>query len=167
MAYRKSYFHIKKGRLRDLNNFVASKIPNLKNEYLSADSFDEAELNKLNYPVELHNSLPGTSSLPGHRLCLKDGCMVMLLQNLQPNNGHINEVRYIVKNMTNNVLFQKTATGTHKGKLLISPHIPCDPSNEEFSIPGAGFKRMQFPVGACFVITSNKMQGNPSVRLWG
>lgn len=79
--------------LKVLNDLTASQITASEREFLSADSVEETKFNELNYPVELLNSLPGTGSIPDHKLSLKDGHMVMLLQNIQPKNGHVNNAR--------------------------------------------------------------------------
>lgn len=76
--------------VRNSNNLVSSRIPGFEREFLGADSIDEAVLNELNYPLELLNAFPGTTSLPDHKLCLKNGYIVMLAQNLQPEIGHVN-----------------------------------------------------------------------------
>lgn len=64
--------------------------------FLSAGSVDEAELNTLNYPIELLNSIAGTTSLPDNALTLKKKYVVFLFHNLQPRNGYVISSRCIV-----------------------------------------------------------------------
>lgn len=70
--------------------------------------------------------------------------MASLFQMLQPKNCQVYEVRNIVVKMTNKVLFLRTGSGIHAGKHLILPHIPWDPSDDEF--PTLGVDRTQLPV---------------------
>lgn len=148
---------IKNVWLEVLNDLISSKIPGSERVFLADDSIKEAELNQLNYPVELLSSLPGTVSLSDHKLYLKDGYIVTLLQNFQLTNCHVYGARYIVEKMTDNFLFFKTATGTQKDKRLILLRIPCDPGDDE--PPKPGLIQAQFPVLICFAITTNKSQG--------
>lgn len=84
--------------------------------------------------------------------------MVMLFQNLQPKNDHVNGARYIVEKMTKTVLYLKIATGNHKEKHLILSSIPSDSGDDEFPI--SGFKNMQLSDHLRFAIKTNKVHGN-------
>lgn len=57
-------------RLQDLTNGIRSMVSETSLLFLSADSADEAEINKLNYPVKLLNPIAGTVSLLDHMLTL-------------------------------------------------------------------------------------------------
>lgn len=98
---------------RDLNNLIAFRFSGSEREFLSTDSIENGKLNKLNYPNKLLNSLPGTTSLPDHMLCLKNRYMLMLLQSLQQKDGHVNGAQYIVAKMTNNI-FKKNSNWNPK-----------------------------------------------------
>lgn len=124
-------------------------IPGVPRTFLSADSVCEAEVDNFYYLVELLNSITGTGPLPDHTLKLKQGYVVMLLRNLQSMYGHVNGSRYIVDSMNKNVLFLRIATRRERGKRLTLPRIPCEPGDDDFSIPG--FKRTQFPVQFFFL----------------
>ncbi len=118
---------------------------------------DENSQNGLRYPVEHLNSLTAGPALPYHRIQLKKGFKVMLLRNLCPQEGHVNGARHTVEHMSNNLLHLKVAVGSHAGKRLTLPRVPCGPEDDNFPIPG--FKRTQFPVLFCFGMTINKAQG--------
>ena len=60
---------------------------------------------ELRYPVELLNSIEVVASLSDHEIAFKKGFIVMLLRNIRPSSGRFNETRYVVHNMTSNVLF--------------------------------------------------------------
>ncbi|GFR70913.1 ATP-dependent DNA helicase PIF1 [Elysia marginata] len=60
---------------------------------------DLVEENEHQYPIEFINKLC-PSGLPPNLLLLKKHCIIMLLRNLDPQNGHCNGTRYIVENYT-------------------------------------------------------------------
>lgn len=71
--------------------------------------------------------------------------------------GHVNGARYSVKKMTNNLMFLVSSVGKAKGVQLCLPRMLCCPGDDSF--PVNGFTRAQFPVRACFALTTNKAQG--------
>lgn len=81
----------------------------------------------------------------------------MLICNLDPQNGHVNGNRYIVKKITNYVHFSLTVTKMCKRKKLTLPQSICAPCEEPFSVPS--FKPLQILI-FFFVITTNKAQEN-------
>lgn len=56
-----------------------------------------------------------------------------------------------------NDLILRFATVNNKSKQLILSHVPCDPDDNDFPIPG--FKRTRFPGRICFAVTIKKAQG--------
>lgn len=50
--------------------------------------------------------------LPDHRLSLKPGYMVIILQNSLPKNRYVNETQYKVESISNKALTLRIATGT-------------------------------------------------------
>ena len=82
---------------------------------------------------------------------------MMLLRNIRPKQGHVNGTRYVVVNMTDNLLFLRAVSGTNQGESFVLPRMNCLPGMEDFPIPG--FRRCQFPVRVSFAMTVNKAQG--------
>ena len=80
----------------------------------------------------------------------------MLLQNLDPFNGHVNGARYAIRALHKNVILAVIATGTHAGKEIYFPRIPFMPTVTTFPFQ---MKRKQFPVRSAFGVTCNKSQG--------
>ena len=148
---------VKNARLPEINAVVGNMIPGEFTPFRSADSVENAEENALRYPVELLNSLSGKGSLPDHVITLKKGFPVMLLRNIDPSNGHCNGSRYIVEKFSRTLLYLKVSVGTHKGKKLALPRMPCSPGDSNYPVPG--FIRLQFPIRVCFAMTTNKSQG--------
>ncbi|CDF32173.1 unnamed protein product [Chondrus crispus] len=151
--------------LEEVNEVIGNMIPGSYRTYLSADKVENEDTNALIYPTEMLNTLTAGSALPDHKLKLKKGFIVMLLRNLDPATGHVNGARYVIENMTNNLLFLRVTTGSHQGNRLCLPRMPCRPGDDNFPIPG--FTRTQFPIRTCFALTTNKAQGQSFGRRIG
>ncbi|CDF35670.1 partial DNA helicase [Chondrus crispus] len=143
--------------LDEVNEVIGNMIPGPCRTYLIADKVENEDTNALIYPTEMLNTLTAGSALPDHKLKLKKGFIVMLLRNLDPATGHVNGARYVIENMTKNLLFLRVTTGSHQGNRLFLPRMPCGPGDDNFPIPG--FTRTQFPIRTCFALTTNKAQG--------
>lgn len=138
-------------QVNHLNIKILEKIPGSDITYISIDSVcdpDEA----VHYPVEFLNSL-SAPGLPAHKIHLKIGVPIILLRNLKPPKL-CNGTRLRVVSLQKNVIEATILTGCGKGENVFIPRIPIIPSNYPFK-----FKRLQFPVNLCFVMTINKSQG--------
>ena len=162
----RAVFVTKNVKLEEINDMVGSRIPGEFKTLKSADSVrnhdQQAQISyELRYAQDLLNQMDAGSSMPDHKMTLKKGYIVMLLCNLRPNKGHVNRARYVIENMTDNVLHLKSVTGVFKGEHLALPRVKYKLSDDNFPIPG--FTRKQFPVRTCFAMTTNKPQGQ-SIR---
>ena len=81
----------------------------------------------------------------------------MLLGNLQPYKGHVNESRYAVRALHDSVIEAVVATGPHAGETIIIPRIPFVLGEED--IFPFQMQRRQFPIRPTFRITCSKSQG--------
>lgn len=143
----------------EINTYLLSKIPGPEQEYFSCDSFAEDEKHSgefdLPYPVEYLNSLefPG---IPAHRICLKVGVPIMLIRNLNQDEGLCNGTRFIVTHLGERVIRAEMLTSSATKKTVFILRIVLSPteSNHPFT-----FKRRQFPVRVCYAMTINKSQG--------
>ncbi len=122
-----------------------------------SDDSEEQKSTELKYPQELLNSIEAGSSLPDHEIKLKKGFVVLFLRNTRLNRGHVNGTRYVVMNMTKNLLFLQAVSGTAKGNPLVLLWMNCIPGMYDFAIPG--FRRRQFLIRVCFAMTIKKAQG--------
>ena len=150
-------------RLTTINDEIIERFPGRSQTFLSADSVvcdnpDEQKAMELNYPTELLNSIESGSSLPDHKIKLKKGVVVMLLRKIRQNCGHMNGTRYVVHNMTKNLLFLRAISGICKGNSILLSRMNCIPGKDDFPIPG--FRRCQFPVRVCFAMTINKAKAS-------
>ena len=89
-------------------------------------------------------------------LQLKKHRIIMLLRNLDPVNGHCNQIQYVIEHLHDHIIDATIACGPHAGKRIFVPIIPMIPSDNIFRFH---MKRKQFPVRHAFAITSNKAQG--------
>ncbi|CAJ0586072.1 unnamed protein product, partial [Mesorhabditis spiculigera] len=145
----------------ETNNQVLELLPG---ELHLARSIDEAitsdPRDAYHFTTELMNSMTPTG-LPPHELFLKVGAIVMLLRNLDVQNGLCNGTRLIVEQIQTRVLLCRFATGSRKGKQVLIPRIDCQ---YEKNIPFT-LKRRQFPIRPSFAMTINKSQGQSFERV--
>ncbi len=129
--------------------------------YLSSNWLIEDDENGV-YPVELLQGLPH-AGMPPHRLTLRVNSAIMLVRNLDAPAGHVNGARYIVKRLSNKLIWALRADGS--GVSLAIPRIDFISDKEKYPF---SFKRRQFPVRLAYSITTNKSQGQTLKRagLW-
>ena len=111
--------------------------------------------NAQDYPVEYLNSMK-IAGLPLAHLKLKKGCPLMLLRNMDQNNGLCNGTRMILLDVKSRVLQCRILGGKHAGNIVFIPRITLQPSNEDLPFT---LSCQQFPVHLAFSMTINKSQG--------
>jgi len=123
----------------------------------SVDSVSEEDGMHHAYPAEFLQQLNSGGLLPA-LLCLKVGCPVILLKNLDPGEGLCNGTRMVVLNVRRKVLQCRIISKDRrfKGKVVLIPRIRLSPNAETLPVP---LKRLQFPVRLAFAMTINKSQG--------
>ncbi|CAN7011781.1 unnamed protein product [Brassica oleracea var. botrytis] len=145
--------------VHEVNAYLLSKIPPQAREYLSSDSVElEATPDDdwtTHYPPEYLNSLEFLG-LPNHRLCLKVGAPVMMLRNLNQDQGLCNGTRMVVTRLGNRVVKARIMTGTDVGEEVLIPRIQLSPTDTMHPFT---FNRRQFPIRLCYAMTINKSQG--------
>lgn len=144
----------KNDHVDDLNDKMISRFPGEEKLYHSFDSIEDDLQN--NYNIDFLNSIT-PNGLPLHVLRLKVNCPVILLRNLDPNNGLCNGTRLMIKAFQDNAIDAEIVGGQHAGKRVFIPRIPMSPS-EDISLPFT-LKRKQFPIRLSFAMTINKAQG--------
>ncbi|XP_022014257.1 ATP-dependent DNA helicase PIF1-like [Helianthus annuus] len=148
-----------------LENFNNQNYFSEEREYLSSDSLCQSEnpnatQQKL-YSPDVLNGLK-VSGLPNHRLALKVGVPVMLLRNIDQQNGLCNGTRLQVKKMYNHVIEAEIISGGNIGTRTYIPRISLIPSDKKIPFE---FQRRQFPLAVCFAMTINKSQGQSLSRV--
>jgi hypothetical protein len=138
----------------DINNKILNKMEGKSREYLSIDTAEDSKNEKVDsiLPTEFLNSLT-PNGLPPHKLNLKIGICIILLRNLNLNNGLCNGTRLIVEDMKDFSILAKIITGNQSGSRVIIPRINLSPSIEEIPFH---MTRRQFPIRLAHAITINK-----------
>lgn len=139
-----------------LNNEILTRL--IGDEYIlnSEDTvICENEEEKINYPIEFLNSITPTG-MPPHKLILKLGASVMLLRNVDSQNGLCNGVRLKIVQIQRTILECEIITGSHIGERVFLPRLKLAPSDTKLPFV---LQRIQFPIRLAYVMTINKAQG--------
>ena len=141
---------------RQRNYEILKKIPNEEKEvvYLSRDSCVEPD-DQGKYDSDFLNRIE-ESSLPYHRLVLKVGSVIILIKSLSQKNKDVNGKRYIVEELTENLIKARQIGGGENSIVLI-PRIPSISKDTDGTF--VSFKRVQFPVLLAYYLTINRAQG--------
>ena len=128
-------------------------------ECLSSDSVDKSETSEDSYfqsiTTEFLTSL-NTSSLPTHSIKLKIGSPIMLLRNLDQNQGLCNGTRLVVTKMAKHVIATEIISGKNIGMAVYIPRMSMSPSQSPWPFK---LLRRQFPIMLSYAMTINKSQG--------
>ena len=135
-----------------INEILCDKLPGSSDVMRSADQLDQTE-ELLRFNTEYLNTLT-PSGFPPHILKLKKGIPLMLLRNLNPNEGLCNGTKLIYEGNLDNRVLQCRVAGSDR--IVLIPRIMLRPKEGEFSF---GWSRRQFPVKPAFAVTINKSQG--------
>ena len=139
--------------VHSINYEAVQMFPGEGRTYFSSNKFMEDNAGLDVTPEFLATLEP--KGFPDHYLELKEGVIIMLIRNLDPQEGHCNGTRYIVRRLNTNSIQAVVATGANAGETLIIPRLKFV-TDDEYPFQ---FCRTQFPVKLAFGITSNKSQG--------
>lgn len=107
------------------------------------------------FSPEFLNSIK-SSGLPAHALRLKVGTPVMILRNLEPNEGLCNGTRLQITQMSTHIVEAKVITGTKVGERVFLHRVLITPTETKLPFK---MRRRQFPLKVAFAMTINKSQG--------
>ncbi|XP_011678644.2 ATP-dependent DNA helicase PIF1-like [Strongylocentrotus purpuratus] len=142
-----------------INQQILQKLPENTAVYYSTDTITTDDpSDALSYPTEFVNSMT-PSGLPLHKLQLKQGAIVMLLRNLDINDGLCNGTRLRICNLYNNVIDAQVLI---TGKRVFIPRIKLTPSDTTMPF---NLHRVQFPIRLAYCMTINKAQGQTFSRV--
>ncbi|XP_021991785.1 ATP-dependent DNA helicase pif1-like [Helianthus annuus] len=146
--------------VQEINEKLLALFPGDEVEYLSSDSICQTdqgnnEANARLYSPDVLNGLK-ISGLPNRRLVLKVGVSVMLLRNIDQQNGLCNSTRLRITKLYKHVIEAEIISGGNIGTRTFIPRISLTPSDKRNPIK---FQRRQFPINVCFAMTIYKSQG--------
>ncbi|KAI7938124.1 hypothetical protein MJO28_015044 [Puccinia striiformis f. sp. tritici] len=142
-----------------LNDTCATRFPGTFHESVSIDAMatnqegggaDEAVTKEVLHTFKI-------SGFPDSLLKLKVGIPIILLRNLDLNNGLSNGTRLLILDIQEQVLMCTVLTGSCVGAMVAIPKIKL--IHEADAAYGVAFSRYQFPVALAFALTINKSQG--------
>ena len=126
--------------------------------YISSDSIDPSDTASVNndaLSIDFLNSIK-VSGLPNHSLRLKIGCPVMLLRNINQNEGLMNGTRLQITQLMDFMVEARIITGEKVGKTVYIPRLLINPTDKRLPFK---MRRRQLPLSVAFAITINKSQG--------
>ncbi|XP_018443555.1 uncharacterized protein LOC108815454 [Raphanus sativus] len=141
-----------------INNYMLDQLNGEERIYLSSDSIDPADSNSKDDSVftpEFLNSIK-TSGLPNHSIRLRIGTPVMLLRNIDPDEGLCNGTRLQITQMANHIIEAKVITGKRIGDKVWLHRVLLEPSDTKLPFK---MRRRQYPLKVAFAMTINKSQG--------
>ena len=142
-----------------INKEMLQKVDKDLVTYQSLDSVIDPE-QAANYPEEFLNTIE-KSGLPQHMLELKKGSVIILGRNLDVKRGHCNGTRYIVLDLSTNLITARRLHTMNENELVLIPRIANHTKEGEFPFI---MKRLQFPVRLAYAITFNRAQGQSLQR---
>ncbi|XP_021303794.1 ATP-dependent DNA helicase PIF1-like [Sorghum bicolor] len=124
-----------------LNAMMIERFPSDEKVYHSFDTVVDDPQN--HFPIDFMNLITPNGLTP-HELKLKINCPMILLRNLDPNNGLCNGTRLMVRALQDNAIDAEIVAGQHAWKRVFIPRLSLSPL-DDISLPFK-FKRKQFPV---------------------
>ncbi|GBO20145.1 hypothetical protein AVEN_35898-1 [Araneus ventricosus] len=140
----------------EMNRSIIAKLQGEPHAFYSADSIISENQNDLQkYPPEfLHDSTP--SGMPPHALMLKKGVIVMLLRNLNPNQGLCNGKSLLITGLHENFISAKIVSECNRDGFVFLQRIELALS--DVNLPFV-LKRGQLSLIPAYAMTINKFQG--------
>ena len=154
-------FCSRNNKVHNINETILQQFnpgPNIEVHILrSVDSVFEENRMYHAYSIEFLQQL-NTNRLSLALLCLKVGCPVILLRNLNPGEKLCNGTRMVVLNMRRKVLQYRIINKDKRfaEEVILIPRIRLLPNTKTLFVP---LRRLQFLVRLAFAMTINKSQG--------
>lgn len=146
---------------------ISEKVLDLLDEnqekiFHSVDTIDNDENNDPSQTVqtEFLNTL-SPRSLPPHELRLQKNCVIMLIRNINCNQGLCNGTRLRVLNFSDHIIKGENLSGDEAGDIVFISRITLN-CNDEHPFD---FKRRQYPARPAFAMSINKGQGQTFLNI--
>ncbi|KAG2781315.1 hypothetical protein Pcac1_g8753 [Phytophthora cactorum] len=139
-----------------INEAVAQRLEGVSQEYLSTDTVEEDE--EVNYFEQEVLHTVNINGIPPHKLTLKKGAPIMMMQNLNPDLGLCNGTYLRIVELKPHVIHATIMTGERQGQHVLTPRIVFISDGEARVFPFR-LRRKPIPVQPAFAMTINKGQG--------
>ena len=144
----------KNNTVHSINKMILDQIPEPEVIYYSRNKSTHDDANSI-YPIEFLNDFQSLT-LPQHKLILKNNTVIMLIRNINIQQGLCNGTKLLITNLKPHVIEAQILTGKNIGSKVFIPRIKFLTNPDVDSIC---LERQQFPVRLAFSITINKAQG--------
>jgi ATP-dependent DNA helicase PIF1 len=149
----------------EINKYVVSMLPSDSVHYISCDTISKTSEHipdfDILYPTKFLNSIEA-NNFPSHKLVLKKGVIVMLLQKLNQNMGLCIGTRLLITELGQCLLQCVVLTGSNIGETFFIPRTALNTIDVKWPFT---LQRRQFPVQVCYAMTINKSQGQTLSRV--
>ena len=135
-----------------INDLICEMLPGTNKVFRSVDELENYE-DVLRFNPEYLNTL-NPNGFPPHTLNLKPGMPLMLLRNINPQDGLCNGTKLVFERALANKVLQCRVSGSDR--IVFIPRIVLIPRANEYPF---SWQRRQFPTKPAFSTTINKSQG--------
>jgi hypothetical protein len=146
-----------------INDYILKKLEGIERVYKSNDTVDaDSKDSHSQYAADqclesINHQIP--SGMPPHVLKLKEGSSVMLIRNLDIQQGLCNGTRLQIVKMYDNFLKCRILTGSRDAdETVLIPKVRFEYGKKEGEL-GVKWSRIQYPIRPAFAMTINKAQG--------
>ncbi|XP_056642868.1 ATP-dependent DNA helicase pif1-like [Diorhabda sublineata] len=142
--------------VNDINEMILDRMLEIEVKvYYSVDEYKREEDDDFHVTTDLLNSI-NCAALPPHELKLKIGAIVMLLRNIDIEDGLCNGTRVRIISLGDHIIECEILTGVNIGRKVLLPRIRM--ISRDTMLP-KDMIRTQFPIRLAYGITINKSQG--------
>lgn len=143
------------------NHVIENMNQQAASTYLSADTLfsDDGNAGDTYGPELLHRLQP--SGLPPHKLVLKQGALVMLIRNLDPEEGLSNGTRLIIVQCLTNAVIAMIVSECNRDEIVYIGRTEMS----AMTTYGFTLQRQQLPLLPSYAMTINKSQGQTLQRV--
>jgi hypothetical protein len=143
-----------------LNQAILDLIPSVPTHtLLSTDRYVCGSSSEVQLPPDILNDIED-NGFPSHSIKVKEGCIILLMRNMDVAGGLCNGTRLRIDHIGTRVLRCTILSGIHRGQVALIPKMKL-----LYNRKGIPFTRFQFPIKLCYAMTIHKAQGQTFDRV--